>query len=60
MADVLENLLEEIAHNHRDILAASLYSWTVAVRLFQKADHEFSDRLPNHEENRNHQRILDA
>jgi hypothetical protein len=56
----LENLFAEIAQSHQDVLMATLYSWTVAVRLFQNADRELPGRIPDHEETRNHERILDA
>jgi hypothetical protein len=60
MPDVLENLLAEIEQSNRDVLVASLYSWAVAVSLFQNADRELSDRIPDHEEIRKHARILGA
>jgi hypothetical protein len=58
--DVLENLLDEIAQNQRDVVIATLYSWTVAVRLFQNADRELSDRFPDHEETKSHEWTLNA
>jgi hypothetical protein len=60
MADVLENLLAEIALNQRHVLVATLYSFSIATRLFQKAERELTDKIPDQEETRNHEWILGA
>jgi hypothetical protein len=59
-ADVLENLLADIALNQRHVLVATLYAFSIGAHLFQNADRELADTLRDPEQIRNHQWILNA